>query len=266
MLSEGPMQNLERYLEGRVAIITGGFSGIGRSISEALADRGAAVALGGRTVRNDAADAFQSKGASVFCGHLDVRDVGSVQQFVNSVRSVLGPIDILVNSAGIGISQAVCDHPEDAWNDVLDTNLSGPFRMTRACLPGMIERQWGRIIHIGSTAARTAVADHPAYCASKSGLLGLSRAVSLEGAPHGVTSIVLSPTWVETEMLRTSFHRQATAKGSTMEQEIDQMVANSPQQRLVQPEEIAALAAFLCRDEARGITMEDIQINAGSLW
>ena len=260
------MQNLERYLEGRVAIITGGFSGIGLSIGQALALRGAAVALGSRTVRNDAADTLRSKGVSVLCEHLDVRDAGSVQKFTNSVQSMLGPIDILVNSAGIGFRQAVCDHPEDTWNDVLDTNLSGPFRMTRACLPGMIERRWGRIIHIGSTAARTAGADWSAYSASKSGLLGFSRAVSLEGAPHGVTSVVLSPTWVETEMLRTSFHHEATAKGSTMEQEIDEMVANSPQQRLVQPEEIAELAAFLCRDEARGITMEDIQINAGSLW
>ncbi len=260
------MQNLERYLEGRVAVVTGGFSGIGWSISNALAVRGAAVALGGRTVRNDAADALRSRDVPVFCDHLDVREVDSIRHFVNTVQTTLGPIDILVNSAGIGISQTVCDHPEDAWNDVLDTNLSGPFRMTRACLPGMIERRWGRIIHIGSTAARTAVADHPAYCASKSGLLGLSRAVALEGAPHGVTSVVLSPTWVETEMLRSSFHRRATATGSTTAREISELAANSPQQRLVQPEEIAAIAAFLCRDEARGITMEDIQINAGALW
>ena len=202
----------------------------------------------------------------MFCDHLDVREVDSIRHFVNTVQTTLGPIDILVNSAGIGISQTVCDHPEDAWNDVLDTNLSGPFRMTRACLPGMIEKRWGRIIHIGSTAARTAVADHPAYCASKSGLLGLSRAVALKGAPHGVTSVVLSPTWVETEMLRSSFHRRATATGSTTAREITELAANSPQQRLVQPEEIAAIAAFLCRDEARSITMEDIQINAGALW
>jgi len=255
------MQNLERYLEGRVAVVTGGWS-----IGNALAVRGAAVALGGRTVRNDAADALRSRDVRVFCDHLDVREVDSIRHFVNTVQTTLGPIDILVNSAGIGISQTVCDHPEDAWNDVLDTNLSGPFRMTRACLPGMIERRWGRIIHIGSTAARTAVADHPAYCASKSGLLGLSRAVALEGAPHGVTSVVLSPTWVETEMLRSSFHRRATATGSTTAREISELAANSPQQRLVQPEEIAAIAAFLCRDEARGITMEDIQINAGALW
>ena len=183
---------------------------------EAIAMRGGKiVALGSRAVRNDATDVFRSKGAPVFCGHLDVRDASSVQQFVNSARSALGPIDILVNSAGIAISQTICGHPEDTWNDLIDTNLSGPFRMTRACLSGMIERQWGRIIHIGSTAARTAWADHPAYCASKSGLLGLSRAVSLEGAPHGVTSVMLSPTWVETEMLRTSLHHQATTKGST---------------------------------------------------
>jgi NAD(P)-dependent dehydrogenase (short-subunit alcohol dehydrogenase family) len=90
--------------------------------------------------------------------------------------------------------------------------------------------------------------------------------VALEGAPHGVTSVVLSPTWVETEMLRSSFHRRATATGSTTAREISELAANSPQQRLVQPEEIAAIAAFLCRDEARGITMEDIQINAGALW
>ena len=260
------MQNLERYLEGRVAVVTGGFSGIGWSIGNALAVRGAAVALGGRTVRNDAADALRSRDVRVFCDHLDVREVDSIRHFVNTVQTTLGPIDILVNSAGIGISQTICGHPEDAWNDVLDTNLSGPFRMTPACLPGMIERRWGRIIHIGSTAARTAVADHPAYCASKSGLLGLSRAVALEGAPHGVTSVVLSPTWVETEMLRSSFHRRATATGSTTAREISELAANSPQQRLVQPEEIAAIAAFLCRDEARGITMEDIQINAGALW
>jgi len=152
------MQNLERYLEGRVAVVTGGFSGIGWSIGNALAVRGAAVALGGRTVRNDAADALRSRDVPVFCDHLDVREVDSIRHFVNTVQTTLGPIDILVNSAGIGISQTVCDHPEDAWNDVLDTNLSGPFRMTRACLPGMIERRWGRIIHIGSTAARTAVA------------------------------------------------------------------------------------------------------------
>ena len=260
------MQHLECYLEGRVAVITGGFSGIGKSIAEALSERGAAVALGARIIQNTITEKFRSQGQKMFSGQLDVRDTKSIQVFVEAVKTALGPIDILVNSAGIGVNQPVCDHPEDSWNDVINTNLSGPFRLIRACLPGMIERRWGRIINIGSTAARTAVADHPAYCASKSGLLGLNRAVALEGAPYGVTSVVLSPTWVETDMLRSSITRQAKQKSTSIDKEFEGLVAQSPQQRLVQPKEIAAIAAFLCRDEALGITMEDIQINAGALW
>ena len=138
--------------------------------------------------------------------------------------------------------------------------------MIRACLPGMIERRWGRIINIGSTAARTAVADHAAYCASKSGLLGLSRAVALEGAPHGVSSVVISPTWVQTEMMNNSMAIQARNAGHSVDEELARLVEEQPQKRLVQPQELGALAAFLCRDEALGITMEDIQLNAGALW
>ncbi|MGD8420257.1 MAG: SDR family oxidoreductase, partial [Gammaproteobacteria bacterium] len=116
------------------------------------------------------------------------------------------------------------------------------------------------------TAATTATADHAAYCASKSGLLGLSRAVALEGAPHGVSSVVISPTWVQTEMMDNSMRLQAEKAGTSIEDEYARIVAEQPQQRLVQPGELGALAAFLCRDEALGITMEDIQLNAGALW
>ena len=130
----------------------------------------------------------------------------------------------------------------------------------------MIERKWGRIINIGSTAATTAVADHAAYCASKSGLLGLNRAVALEGAPHGVSSVVISPTWVQTEMFNSSMAIQAANNHRSVDEEIAELVAQQPQQRLVQPAELGALAAFLCRDEALGVTMEDIQLNAGALW
>ncbi len=138
--------------------------------------------------------------------------------------------------------------------------------MIRACLPKMIERGWGRIINIGSTAARTATADHAAYCASKSGLLGLNRAVALEGAPHGVSSVVISPTWVQTEMMNHSMAIQARRAGHSVEDELARVIQAQPQKRLVQPRELGLLAAFLCRDEALGITMEDIQLNAGALW
>jgi NAD(P)-dependent dehydrogenase (short-subunit alcohol dehydrogenase family) len=257
---------VEAYLQGRVAIVTGGFSGIGKAIAIALAERGATIAIGARRQPQAAIAELAEVTDRFFYQQLDVADIASIDAFVDGLASRYGPADILVNSAGITAHEYVCGHDEQSWLDVIDINLSGPFRMIRACLPKMIERRWGRIINIGSTAATTAVADHAAYCASKSGLLGLSRAVALEGAPHGVSSVVISPTWVQTEMFDSSMAIQARNAGHSSEQEIAALVAEQPQKRLVQPRELGALAAFLCHDDALGITMEDIQLNAAALW
>ena len=257
---------MEAYLQGRVAIVTGGFSGIGKAIAIALAERGATIAIGARRQQQAAIAELAEVTDRFFYQQLDVADIASIDAFVDGLASRYGPADILVNSAGITAHEYVCGHDEQSWLDVIDINLSGPFRMIRACLPKMIERRWGRIINIGSTAATTAVADHAAYCASKSGLLGLSRAVALEGAPHGVSSVVISPTWVQTEMFDSSMAIQARNAGHSSEQEIAALVAEQPQKRLVQPRELGALAAFLCHDDALGITMEDIQLNAAALW
>jgi NAD(P)-dependent dehydrogenase (short-subunit alcohol dehydrogenase family) len=257
---------MERYLEGRVAIITGGFAGIGKAIAIALAERGATIAVGARRQPEAAIAELEAVNDSLFCRKLDVADVESVADFVTALGALHGPADILVNSAGVTTHEYVCGHDEQSWLDVIDINLSGSFRMIRACLPQMIERRWGRIINIGSTAAHTATADHAAYCASKSGLLGLNRAVALEGAPHCVSSVMISPTWVQTEMMDNSMNTQAHNAGISVEEEYARVIAQQPQQRLVQPRELGALAAFLCRDEALGITMEDIQLNAGALW
>ncbi len=257
---------MEAYLQGRVAIITGGFSGIGKAIAIALAERGATIAIGARRQPQAVIAELAEVTERFFYHQLDVADIDSIDAFVEGLASSHGPADILVNSAGITAHEYVCGHDEQSWLDVIDINLSGPFRMIRACLPKMIERRWGRIINIGSTAATTAVADHAAYCASKSGLLGLSRAVALEGAPHGVSSVVISPTWVQTEMFDSSMAIQARNAGHSSEQEIAALIAEQPQKRLVQPRELGALAAFLCHDDALGITMEDIQLNAAALW
>ncbi len=258
---------MDTYLEGRIALITGGFNGIGKAIAIALAERGATIAVGARREPNAAViEELDTVADNLFYQRLDVGDVDSIDAFVDALASAYGHADILVNSAGVTAHELVCGHDEQSWLEVIDTNLSGPFRMIRACLPKMIERRWGRIINIGSTAASTAVADHAAYCASKSGLLGLNRAVALEGAPHGVSSVVISPTWVQTEMFDSSMAIQARKAGRSAEEEIAALVAQQPQQRLVQPRELGALAAFLCRDDALGITMEDIQLNAGALW
>lgn len=258
---------MDKYLQGRVALITGGLNGIGKAIAIALAERGAAIAVGARREPSAAVIAeLESASEQLFHQRLDVADLASIDSFVDGLANACGYPDILVNSAGVTTHEYVCGHDEQSWLDVIDINLSGPFRMIRACLPKMIERRWGRIINIGSTAATTAVADHAAYCASKSGLLGLNRAVALEGAPHGVSSVVISPTWVQTEMFDSSMAIQARNAGRSVEEEIAALVSQQPQQRLVQPRELGALAAFLCHDDALGITMEDIQLNAGALW
>ncbi|MEM9108011.1 MAG: SDR family NAD(P)-dependent oxidoreductase, partial [Pseudomonadota bacterium] len=181
----------------RVAVVTGGLAGIGHAIAAALASQGVRIAVGARRGGDDALRQHMrdTVGPEAFVDTLDVCDEASVSTFFHNVKQALGPVDILVNAAGVSLHQKTSDHSLDDWRAVLDTNLTGPFLATRAVLPEMISRGWGRIVNIGSTAVRTAQPDYPAYCASKAGLLGLTRAVALEGAPHGVSCIMVSPTW-----------------------------------------------------------------------
>lgn len=255
-------------MKQRVAVVTGGLQGIGLAIARALTDNGARVAVGSRrgAEPESIGAASQAVGSDGMVDTLDVSSSASVNEFVAKVKNQIGTPEILINAAGISVHQAVCGHPDKAWDDVIDINLSGPFRMIRACLPDMKQTGWGRIINIASTAARVAAPTHAAYCASKAGLVGLTRAVALEGGPHGVTCVAISPGWVETEMLRESARLMAQNSGRTRAEEIAAMGASNPQNRLIQPQEIAALAVFCCSEDAAGLTMEDVQVNAGALW
>ena len=253
----------ELWHQGRVAIVTGGTAGIGLEIARTLKSRGANVAIGGRR-RAEAYDHLTK--ADFFVGTLDVCDSASVSHFVASVKSHYGVPDLLINSAGVSLHQEICGHSDEDWDLVIETNLNGPFKMTRACLPDMLTNRWGRIVNIASTAATTAVPTHAAYCASKAGLLGLTRAVALEGADRGVTCTAVSPTWVETEMLQNSIKKMAEQSGQTPESHKEEIATANPQNRLVQPQEIAELVSFLCSDLSPALTMEDIQVNAGAHW
>jgi 3-hydroxybutyrate dehydrogenase len=273
-----------RPLAGKVALITGGLTGQGYAIAQAMAAEGAHVAVGshvgGAARLGDAAaypeqkevervrQALAATDVKVFAGHLDVRDEASIGSFIDQAQAQCGPIDILVNAAGTTAEQPVCGHSDALWQKIIDTNLTGAFRMTRALLPGMIARKWGRIVNIGSTAASVGWKDNPAYCASKAGLLGLTRCVGLEGAPHGVSCVMISPTWVETELMRRNVEQLIAreGKGRTLEDAMAEIAAQNPQQRIIQPGEVASLTTYLCRDDARGITAENIQITGGALW
>ena len=255
-------------VENRTAIVTGGLGGIGLAVASELARQGARVAVGSR--RGDDPDVSAAARAAVggqgLVAALDVGSTASVETFVAATRDSIGTPDILVNAAGVSVHQMVCGHTDEDWERIININLNGPFRMIRACLPAMKERSWGRIVNIASTAARIAAPTHAAYCASKTGLLGLTRAVAVEGGPHSITCVAVSPGWVETDMLRESARLTAEKSGRSEAEEVAAMAASNPQNRLIQPEEIAALTVFCCSEAALGLTMEDIQVNAGALW
>lgn len=272
-------------LSGRSALVAGGLTGQGFAIATVLAEAGANVAVGsyvgaaqGRL--GDAAaypetpevdrvrKALAGKGGKVYAGHLDIRGSSVIAAFIAAAQAACGPFDILVNAAGTTAEQPVCGHTDELWDKIIDTNLTGAFRMTRELLPGMIARKWGRIINIGSTAASVGWKDNPAYCASKSGLLGLTRCVALEGAPHGVTCVMVSPTWVETELMTRNVAQMIAreGKGRTLEAAMADIATQNPQGRIIQPGEIAATVAFLCTDGAKGITGENVQITGGAHW
>lgn len=249
-------------LSGRSAIVTGGLAGMGLAIAQALAATGARVAVGSRS------GGVGLPPGLAFAAALDVASTASVTGFVEAAVAAIGPVDILVNAAGITAEQPVCGHDDALWQRIIDTNLTGAFRMSRAVLPGMMAQGWGRVINIGSTAASVGAKDSPAYCASKAGLLGLTRCVALEGAARGVTCVMISPTWVDTEMMDRNLDEVVTREGlgRTVAQAKAEIAAQNPQGRIIDAKEIAGLAVFLCSESARGLTMENIQVTGGVLW
>ena len=274
----------EKFLNGRAAMVTGGASGMGRAMALAFADAGADVAIGslltggarvsGELVNMPGAEELEStrkeieaRGVKAVAVSLDVTSNESVQAFYDATASAFGKVDILANAAGITAEHTISGHPDALWDKVIDVNLNGTYRAIKLCLPGMIERKWGRIINIASTAASVGAVTSGAYCASKAAVVGLSRCAALEGAEHGVTCNAISPTWVETtfgtEWMSNIAEEQESRTGAEY---IADVKAANPQGRLVQPSEIGALAAFLCRDEAIGMTMQDLTVSAGSLW
>ena len=277
----GPRSNLA----GRVAWVTGGASGMGRACALAFAGSGADVAIGSLLEGADrplgsltyrpshdeltaTREMIEAEGVRAFAGPLDVRSVESVEGFHAAAVNALGAIDIVVNAAGIFGRQPIAGHDDALWQATIDVNLGGPYRTIKRCLPGMIERGWGRIVNIASTSANVGYAGTSAYCASKAGLLGLTRCVALEGAPHGVTCNAINPGNVDTDFARVSFARRSKTEdlGESAEEHFAALAAGQPQKRFVEAHEIGALAAFLCREEAAGITMEDITVSGGALF
>ena len=256
-------------LKDKTALITGGGRGIGRAVAFALAREGARVAVVARTeseVTRVAAEIKEECGTQTLSFACDVSKMESVSgAFAEAAAKFRRGIDILVNNAGIAESAPLLKTDDEMWQRHLGINLSGTFYCTRAALPMMIAGGWGRIINIASIAGKTGAPYISAYAASKHGVLGLTRSVALEVATKGITVNAICPGYVETDMTSHAVEKITALTGRTTEEARTVIERMSPQNRLVTPEEVAALALLLASDEGRGINGQAINVDGGSV-
>ena len=234
----------------RVAIVTGGSRGIGEAISLALKEAGMVVAAtyGGNDER---AKAF-SEQTGIPTYKWDVADYDACHRGVERVEAELGPIDIVINNAGITRDGTILKMSYQDWKDVLDTNLGGCFNMAKATFPGMRARGWGRIVNIGSVNGQSGQYGQVNYAAAKSGIHGFTKALALEGAKAGVTVNAIAPGYIDTDMV-----------AAVPEEVLGKIVARIPIGRLGHAEEIARGVVYLCAEEASFITGSTMSINGG---
>jgi len=242
----------------RVAVVTGAASGIGLAVGRRLAANGHRVALldlDGDGVTS-AADALEGTGSKAIGAKVDVTDRGAVDVAMTQVRETLGPIEIIVTSAGFDEFVPFTDISPDAWERMLSINLTGTFHCVQAAIPDMLAASWGRILTISSSSAQSGAARMAHYVASKGGVIGLTKALAVEYAPNGITVNTIPPGFIDTPMAR-----RAEARGDLPS--IDAVAARTPVRRAGTPEDIAAAAAFVCSEEAGYITGQLIGVNGG---
>ena len=257
-------------LSQRTAFVTGGGRGIGRAVALLFAREGARLFVVSRTAAE-----VERVAAEIRAGHgeeaaahatCDVADSASVAAAFARAREFFGRgPDLLVNNAGIAESAKLWETTDEFWRRHLSINLDGTFYCTREALPEMVGRGWGRVINIASVAGKTGAPYIAAYAASKHGVLGLTRSAALEVATRGVTVNAVCPGYVETDMTTRAVENITARTGRSTEEALEALKRMSPQQRLVTPEEVAALCLLLASEDGRGITGQALNIDGGSV-
>jgi NAD(P)-dependent dehydrogenase (short-subunit alcohol dehydrogenase family) len=242
----------------KVAVVTGAASGMGLGVARHLAAVGRRVALldldGDGATR--AVEELRNAGADAVAAQVDVTDRAAVDDAMAKVRSELGPIGILVTSAGFDEFQAFTDITAESWAHMLAVNLTGTFNCVQSAIPDMLAARWGRIVTISSSSAQSGAARMAHYVASKGGVIGLTKALAVEYAPSGITVNTIPPGFIDTPMAR-----RAEARGDLPS--IDAVAARTPVRRAGTPDDIAAACAFLCSEEAGYITGQSLNVNGG---
>lgn len=240
-------------LKGKVALITGSTSGIGLGIACKLAAAGADVMLNGFGDAEAALAKVAAYGGRVLHHPADVSDPEQIADMVSQTERELGALDVLVNNAGIQHVAALEQFPAERWDAIIAINLSSVFHTTRLALPGMRERNWGRIINVSSVHGLVASVQKAAYVAAKHGVIGLTKTVALETATTGITCNALCPGWVLTPLVQQQIDRRNQAHGDTERATRELLMEKQPSLDFVTPEDLGELALFLCSSAARQV-------------
>lgn len=253
-------------LKDKVAIVTGGGTGIGAAITEAFLKEGARVVIGSRRPDHykTFAEGLRKKGWPIVGWELDVTNKQSVDLFVMKTVEAFGPITILVNNAGASGQNPIDQERDSRWMTIIETNLTGVYFMTKRVLQEMKHQAHGRIINLSSVLGRFGVAGYTAYCTTKHGIIGFTRALALEVVSRGITVNALCPGWVETEMARLGLREWAEAAGLSEEEVRRQAVAAIPMKRFTEDAEVAELAVYLASDPSQAMTGQALNICGGA--
>ncbi|KLV11441.1 3-oxoacyl-ACP reductase FabG [Photobacterium ganghwense] len=238
-------------LEGKIALVTGASRGIGRAIAEILVERGATV-IGTATSEKGAEAISEYLGENGKGLALNVTSPESIEAVLKQIKDEFGEVDILVNNAGITRDNLLMRMKDDEWQDILDTNLTSIFRLSKAVLRSMMKKRYGRIISIGSVVGTMGNAGQTNYAAAKAGLIGFTKSMAREVASRGITVNAVAPGFIETDMTKALNDDQRAAT-----------LSNVPAGRLGEPREIAAAVAFLASDDAGYVTGETLHVNGG---
>lgn len=260
--------SLDAKIAGRCALVTGSTQGMGLAIARALAAQGCKLMLNGlvdaeagERLRREIAEAA---GVEVAFSGADLADREQIRELVAQTEQQLGPVDILVNNAATRNMYKLEDIPDEKWEHALAVNLSAPFYLVKHVLPGMKQKNWGRIVNIASNLGLTAIPNRADYVANKHGLVGLTRAAAVEGLPHRITVNAICPGSTHTPHAERQVVERMQREGKSREDAIaDFLLTKQPSRRFVQPEQIGDLIVFLCSEAASEITGTPLSIDGG---
>ena len=253
-------------LQGKVAVVTGGASGIGRAIGLALAREGASVCIVDMNAEagQHVADEIIGGGGSALSIPVDVSRVDSVQAMTGQVAEATGRLDILVNNAGLQYIAPVIEYPETQWDRLIAVMLTGTFLCTKYALPHMVRQKWGRVVNISSAHGLIASPFKSAYVSAKHGIIGFTKVTAWEVAEHGITVNAICPGYVRTPLVEGQIADQARVHGIPAAEVVERIMLQPVAiKRLIEPDEIAAMVAYLCLDAASMITGVAMTIDGG---